>query len=422
MNSRDPLEVLHSDLFDLIFQHLPWGNLLASSAVNSLWYEAIGTSSSCMNKLKLNIQNRSREGEHISLEVLNAHSSLRVDKRHYRNIYADFSHLNREEVLQILEPNERKWKSVQLLNENFVDGTFLYYFCQGVECLELARISVNCDQTAREKLVWDFPRLTRLKIFSCNGTLVKHLENCSKLKEFVISESSSNGENSYSESCVNILLNNNGLTTLMIFSPVYQTFFPRNIYARIQFKLKKLVIDSFKTDSKEDDRECMRNLLINQSGSLEAVDINLWCGSEILEICFRMPRLKDFSCNVKEREENLEWNRINLTMSESILRFHIRNVCRRESLNFFDVVFTNLPNLKVYKSKFMHFEDLISLSHRCKSLEELFIENFNVSWLPSENCFPMLRRFKSWDVNDDLIDSLTAKGAKNHFEELLLVQ
>lgn len=407
--SRDPLFSLHSDVYDLVFQHIPWRDLLASSEVSSHWFSAIGDSRGCMNKVKIKI------GEHTSFHC---QSNARINERRYRNFYGDCSQLNIKEVLKILEPSQRRWKIVHLLNANFEDEKFLSYL-RHVECLEMAQ--VTCDHNVKEQQSGQFPQLTRLKIISCNGVLMKNLENCSSVRELIVATESV--DISFRESFVKLLLNNKKLTTLMIFSPIHKILSPLQIRTSMQFKLKKLVIDSFQKNLSEEDRELSRNLITSQFESLEVVDLgNFWCGSEILEITFRMPLLKDFSCNVKEREENFDWNRIMLTVSESIQRLHIRNICRRESLIFYDKVFSSLPNLKVYKSKFLHFADLNILSQRCRKLEELYIERFNVTWLPSSNCLPQLRKFKCWDMNEGLVNFLISKGAKNSFEELILQQ
>lgn len=408
-SSNDPLSAsVPSDVFDLIFQHLSWRNLLTSSEVSSSWYQTIGASPHCMNKIKINISNVSRTHEH-DLETLNAH--LLINMRQYRNIYADFFRREKRDIIEILR--NRRWKNVHLLSENFEDGKVVFELLQTVNNLTLSRINCDDDKSRSESTLL-FPQLKCLRILSCNGALLKNLEECSTLTELLISHSEST-----EESFAKILVNNKDLKKLTV---RHRTILPRQVISQIQFKLSKLVIDSFDELASDDDRERLQEFLENQAQWLTTVDINPWSGSQILKICLQMPKLEDFSCSLKNREDDLDWKRMNLATSASIKRFHIRSASPRESLNFFDNIFEKLPNLKIYKTKWMHFEDLFSLSLRCKNIEELYVENFNVNLLPNDNCFPNIKRFKSWDTSDDLMRSLTAKGAKNYFEELILGQ
>lgn len=369
-----------------------------------------------MHKLKINIQQTlSHPTDYTNLEALQPRLTSLISERKYRNICADLARQSRNEILQILSPVERKWNCVELLNGNFDDGDFLANIHASVKSLVLVR--VNCCEISLVN--FEFPRLRRLKLFSCNGELVKNIESCSTLTELHISRIANESPLAI-EGLTNLLCNNKNLETLTILAPNYQTCLPKQLTPRYQFKLKKLVIDSCTKFSSEEERECLNGLLKSQAAHLQVVDVNPWSGADVLEICFKMPNLKDFSCNLKHRDENLDWKNVNLSRNFTLERLHLSSVSPRESLSFYNAVFINAPNIKIYKAKFMHYDDLISLSANCKHFEELYIENFNVPLLPNYNCFPKLQRFKSWDVNDDLLKSLRTKGPKNVFEELIL--
>lgn len=412
---NDPLSAsVRSDVydwFDLIFQHLSWRNLLTSSEVSSNWYQTIGASPHCMNKIKINISNVARTHER-DLETLNAH--LLINMRQYRNIYADFFCREKRDIIEILR--NRRWKNVHLLSENFEDGKVVFELLQTVNNLTLSRINCDDDKSRSESKLL-FPQLKCLRILSCNDALLKNLEECSTLTELLLSCSESTGE-----SFAKFLINNKNLKKLTVFVKHHRTILPKQVISQIEFKLSKLVIDSFDELTSDIDRERLQQFLENQTQWLVSVNINPWSGSQILKTCLQMPKLEDFSYSLKNREDNLDWKRMNLATSDSIKRFHIRSASPRESLSFYDTIFAKLPNLRIYKAKWMHFEDLFSLSLRCKNIEELYVENFNVNSLPNDNCFPNIKRFKSWDTSDDLMRSLTAKGAKNYFEELILGQ
>ena len=404
----DPFDNLHSDVFSLIFQHLSSRELLTLSTVNLLWYKTIGMSPNCMNKLKINIQCSLKLNSNDLQTTSRVQSELNplISIRQYRNIYADFTQQNKRKILEIL--SDRKWKNVELLNENFKDGNFLGHFHENVESLNLTRI--NCDDESLKEFL--FPRLQRLKISSSNDLLVKNLENCSSLT--TLNVHSKCDSRSMQKSLTNLLINNKNLEALTLIT--HQSLLRTQIIMQCKFNLKKLVIDN--TGFLKEDRECLAAFLESQTNSLEVIDITPWCGAEVIAQCFRMAKLKDFTCNIEDQEESLD--NVNLNCNYSIKRLNLRNVEPFESQNFYEMMFRNAPNLKVYKANLMQFADLISLSTRCKVLEELYIEDFDVAVLPNGNCFPNLKRFKSWSINDELMKSLKAKGAKNTFEELIL--
>lgn len=408
--SSDPLEVLHTDVIDLILQHLSWRECLTSSTVSAIWYELIGESLKSMSRVKINIPRQ------INRDALEVHHHVNVlnSKRSYRNIYVDFSQQHYNDILDILAPPARKWREVQLLNANFKNENFLEHFNGSVELLVLQRIA--CDEPNVNKEI-SFPRLTHLKVFSCNGALLRRLASCSNLQELHFAEAVIDLDER--ENFARLLANNRKLQTLSILVENGRTLLPKQIVAQCQFELKKFVIDSFDSSSTEDFRKSLNELLLSQSASLEIIDIGMWCGSEVMETCLKMPKLENLSCNLKN-DENVNWNVVNLDTNFTVRRLFLRYISPLESNHLHDKFFSNLPNLKTYKAENLHFDDLISLSTRCNNLEELFIENFNVPVLPNENCFPNLKKFQAWDTNDQLIRSLKSKGAKNVFEELIL--
>lgn len=411
--SVDPFDILHSDVFNLIFQHFSRHELLELSTVNSLWYQTIALSPQCMSKLKINILRSLHSNNNNDLETAGLQKELNslISIRQYRNIYADFTQQSKQKILDILSPCERKWKSVELLNENFKGERFFEYFQETAESLILTRI--NCEEESSTNS--SFPRLKCLKISSCNESLLKILEDCSSLKTLHFQTACDTS--SLHDRLANLLSNNKNLEEMTLF--FHRSLLTRQIIAKCQFNLKTLVIDSscgFTTE----DRECLAAFLKCQSGSLEVVDINPWSGPLVIEQCLKMEILKDFTYNVDNWEQNLDWNTFNLTRNLSIERFHLRSASPHEPPSFYDAMFSNAPNLKVYKAKCMQFQDLVLLSSRCKNLEELYIEEFDVAMLPNESCFPRLKKFRSWNVNEELMKSLNAKGAKNMFEEFIL--
>lgn len=414
--TNDPLDNLVPDVMEFIFQHLSWDELILISEINSLWYKTIGESSHCMARVKINIQNVSHLTNHNDLQTALPYSDCLIhSRRQYRNIYIDYLQQHKGEALiKFLSSILRKWKNVEILNAKFEDSTFLKDFNETVESMSLIRISCGANDRINKTL---FPRLKCLKVFSCNKRLIEAVEECSTLSRLQISESEK--VESKARSSKNLLLTNEKLETLIVLVNSYSTFFPTQVVVNIRFQLKKLVVDSWKDFSSQVDRECLKHLLKSQARSLKVVDINPWNGIDVLITCFTIPNLTDFTFNVKTREENIDWKIINFARNPSLKRIHVRNASKQESFDFYNAIFTAAPNLQVYKAKFMHFEDLNSLSSLCQHLEELYIDMFNVQFLPDENCLPKLKCFSSWDINDQLLRTLRNKSAKNKFEKLL---
>lgn len=416
--SCDPLVGLHCHVFDLIFQHFSWRDVLTASTVNSLWYGTTAVSPECMNKLRLHIPMI----ECGDLEQMYANEMS--SERQYKNIYADFLRHANNNLQRLSAPkffgNDQNWRNVHILNGTFDDESFLVIFHDSVETLSLQRVTCGSAKKIINKSgSMTFPKLKKLKLFSCNRFVAEHFARCKKLKQLQISETT-DGFSLAKESFASILINNEGLKQLTIYAKSCHSLLSQQVISQLKFHLKHLVIETFDEGSTADFRRCLREFLASQASSLEVVDINGWNGAEVLETCLKMPRLKNLSYNVKHREY-VDWTRVKLPINNSITRFNLRDIWPHESFEFLNTMFAAVPKLRIYKAENMRIGDLITLSTRCPNLEELYIENFDVEQLPNENCLPRLRQFKSWDVSDELLKSLKAKGAKNLFEELILI-
>lgn len=403
--SLDPFNFLHSDLFDSIFQHFSSNEILTLSTVDPLWYENIGVSPLCMKKIRVNVVNSSYSTNKNDLEVMALIPELNtlVSIRQYRNIYADLKLQNKQKILQILSPKERQWRNVELINGNFSDGELFDHIQGTVEILSLTRIIFEEESST----TFLFPRLKNLEMSSCNCALIGYLKEASHLTSLHIqSRSDLTLSQKHLET---LLINNKDLEefTLLTHRPLLT-----NKITQCEFKLRKLVIAS-ESELTTEDRDVLLSFINCQSHFLEVVDIDIW-NSEVIEQCFRMERLKDLTCNVSTTEENS-----NLTCNLSLERVYLRGIAN-VTRSFLDEILRNSPNLKIYKADSINFEDLILLSARCKKLEQLYIEDFDVAVLPKVNCFPDLKIFRSWSVNDELMETLKTKGAKNSFEAFIL--
>lgn len=395
----DPLKILHSDVFDLIFQHFSHCDLLLSSEVSWLWYKSIGESPKSMKNLNINFTHR------------NASCDLGLGtERQYRNICADLSHYSKEDVLNVLSQSQHNWRQIKLFNGYFETEVFLETFSETIQTLSLNRIEMKTKVTEENNS--KFPRLEQLEIFSSNDKLLVKFVNCSTLKTFHFSETSIGDERKHFSQ---VLVNNEKLTKLTMFVDSVEKKLPLELNPKIKFHLQNICIGiSHKTT--EDDWKCLNEFLMKQSTSLTVISITSWFGLDVLATCLKMPKLTDLSFSFAHNDEIIDWKNVILPTNASINRL---NISSQQSNDFYDVIFNSTPNLKTYKAEQMNIDNLNSLSQRCINLEELYIENFDVPLLPKENIFPKLKKFKTWDVNEDLMKNLKVKSSRNHFEDLI---
>lgn len=380
----DPLRILHFDVYDLIFQHVSPQNLLKSSEVNPLWYLSIGNSQKCMKKIRIHLSYRNAN--------CNLHS---ISERKYRNICADFSQYEQKDVLRILSMPQQNWQSVEFYNGNFESANFIKNFSETVESLSLIR--VNVKEKVAEENVSNFPRLKSLKMIESSSELIR---NCSNLSSLEIRKSSSDCKFLRS-----ILMKNKKLKKLSIFDGSLHS----SLFWQITFTLCELRIGS-STQITEEDQKIFNDFLTRQSPSLQIIALNSWFGLRVIKTCFvDMPRLTDFSFT--QNDELIDWKNIELTTNSSITRLCVSKIS--------DVFICATPNLKVFKTEKLEFDDLNCLVQRCNNLEELYVETFDVSELPKLNSFPKLKKFKSWDVDENLMNKLKKNNSRNHFEELI---
>lgn len=140
-----------------IFNYLSYDDLfLSASLVNKNWYFYIGSTSECMNKVRLKIEGW-HDLEYIS-EFLSENSS-----RIYKNLL--LHNLNPEKEFSYLAL--RDWSEVKLSQMKFVSATQLYnYVCKfgdELKTLDMERIVIIRSDELCEKSL-NLPQLKRLRL------------------------------------------------------------------------------------------------------------------------------------------------------------------------------------------------------------------------------------------------------------------
>lgn len=328
----DPFEKLPEEIFDGILRHIDINDILFKlSLVSKKWYEIIGKSSVCMDKVKLN---------------------LRANRK------TDFK--ERIELLEWMSKKEaRKYvhiKSNCLLNENI--SLEFYKFlktCSSLESLNVRSIKVDQDQIDKFDEL-SIPKLESLKLMFVPREVINRfiLSSCNLKKVILWNEVPLSYDNlnylptdSTIECVRQFMLNNQYLEELEIQGRAnFYSFFHQDISSYVKCQLKKFTLKiemspQLLTESQE---ENFLKFLSTQAESLEHVYVDV-CEKNILEYIFsKLPQLQSIRFDIELRDPNrFDVKELNLQPCEKISKFELPYV------KLFDDVedYLNLvPNVK----------------------------------------------------------------------------
>lgn len=266
LNNLDPLEILHPDVFERIFQHFESKDILSALTVSPSWCQEAEKSAKCMEKLQLRIGQKlppqliRRKYQNISLWAVTPKILQILRRLNCRRINIDdVGRLNLRNVLKIVEP-----------------------VAEHLRIRTTACSHAGCKPRRSKRLAKTllFPKLTKLSL-TCHNC--EEFEECTNLKEL---------ELMWKFSCTNIeniLANNVALEKLAINRGKPSILKP----GKFHFKLKEF---SFCNDydcmlGARNDIPLLANFLVSQAESLEKLTLSHWCGLEVFKIIFRMPKL-----------------------------------------------------------------------------------------------------------------------------------
>jgi hypothetical protein len=341
----DPLQVLHSDIFELIFQHFGNDDVLEASTVSPLWFEETETSAKCVEKLHLRVV--IPYSEEKNEKYLNISNDL-ISQRNYQNIYLHNFHNIIPEILKILEG--RSWKKVYISVRNlhtkkdFQDVMKLIE--PSVENLSISLTSIRNHEEKAPKLILSFPKLNNLDLSRSNGLLMEEIsENCKNIKTLKIDLDHLTWMK-HQQFAQQILSNNDKLEELTIWRCSAEFLFQLESIKTYKFKLKTFL---FKNHDQPSDIEenCLFDFLESQANSLESLRLEEWMGVEVFKMQFKMPKLRELTIDLYDVESTLDWNSMQLHQSSSITKFHMDNYRKnRQKIKIFNAIFGAMPNLK----------------------------------------------------------------------------
>lgn len=395
--SLDPLEVLHSDVFELIFQHFRNDDVLKSSEVSNLWFEITESSSKCTDKLHLKVV--VPYGRDVPLNFHCISSEL-ISQRKYQNIYL---HNFRDIVPEVVKTlTGRSWRKVFISTRNlksrkdFLDIMSLIE--QTVENLSISSTSLeNPAESDGEEVRLTFPQLKNLHLNRCYGLLMKEIsDDCRNLRilEIDLDHLTWSKQQNFLRK---ILAKNEQLETLTLWRCSAEYAFQLESIPSYRFKLKTFFLKNGEQTTVEEEN-CLFKFLESQADSLETLRLEDWYGIGVFKLMFKMSKLKDLTIDLYDVENTIDWDNLELNPSFSIKKFYIdsyRN--NRTKANIFNALFTAMPDLRFLTMDYLDNVSLQSIGLRCQMLEELEILELKASRVDDPLFFPRLKRFQCED-------------------------
>lgn len=344
----DPLQVLSSDLFELIFQHLRNEDVLESSLVSPSWSKHTENSQKCMEKLHLKIvipfDDKKSDGERYQSISKDLKSG-----RKYQNIYLHNIRDYLPQVLDILEG--RNWKKVYISSRNLKSKAEFYkiieFICPKVENLSISFtwLQASAEDVAVQKFA--FPCLRILDLSRCCGMLVEEIsDDCVNLRELKLDFDKGTWKRQ-EENVWKILKNNRSLEKLVLMRCCPELIFKYEKIQQYQFRLRNFFLTTKKDTSTMLESNCVHDFLESQAEHLESLRLEEWFGLHVFRMIFKMPRLRALIIDLYDAEDTIDWENLSLSTSFSIEKIHIDGYPEELRTELFASVFDAMPNLRV---------------------------------------------------------------------------
>lgn len=409
----DPLKVIPAEVSDYILQHFTTAELLTATEVSRTWNHVIGSSFLAMQKFKLSMF-WLRNTRFLSK---NAKETLVESERRYQNIDFKYHSCHIDDIRDILEANNRQWKSVKLERLNFNSTHHIIEFLKLIEesAIELEMHDIYVASLT-ESDYNNFKRLKKLKLkyIESRALLEKAFVKCKNLREFSLISNDSNFQSF--EALRKIMLQNSNLETLQLSSQLFTETFTTETIAEISFKLK-----SFKT--KDHYRASIganyAAFLQTQMKTLEELSTDVITCGEALKVISHMPKLRNLNIgNVNFLDT--PWNSLQLHVNQSIeiLSYHDAE----NKMNIMKSIILSTPNVRELKIYSMTQEMMEFLSANTPKLEKLTLRTIDATDLACRDLFPNLKAAQIEILTSDFEDHLEGitEENRNPFVKLIL--
>lgn len=409
----DPLKIIPSEVADYILQHLSTTEILTATEVSKTWNFVIGSSSLAMRKFKLSMF-WLRNTRFLSNK---AKDSLVESERRYQNIDFKYHSCHIDDIRDILEANNRQWKSVKLERLNFNSTHHIIEFLKLIEesAVELEMHDIYVASLT-ESDYNNFKSLKKLKVkyIENKSLLEKAFVRCCNLRELSIISNDSNFQSF--EALRSILFQNTKLESLQLSSQLFNETFTTEIINAISFKLK---VFKAKDHYRSSIGTNFAAFLRTQMKTLEEISIDVITCGEALKIISHMPKLGTLHIgNVNFL--NIPWNTLQLNVNQSIeiLSFHDAE----NKFNIMKSIILSTPNIKELKMYSMTQSMLEFLSVNAKKLEILTLRTIDATDLSNRELFPNLKTAQIEILTSDFEDHLEGIPTENRnpFVKLVL--
>lgn len=362
--NADPLQILSSDLFELIFQHLKNEDVLESSKVSPIWSKYTENSQKCMEKLHLKIVIPFDEKKSDFDRFQSISKDLKSGRK-YQNIYLHNIRDYLPQVLEILEG--RNWKKVYISSRNLKSKAEFYKIVEFISPkVENLSISFTWLQATAEDVdvrKFNFPCLKFLDLSRCCGMLVEEIsEDCVNLRELKLDFDKGTWKRQ-EENVWKILKNNKNLEKLVLMRCCPELIFQYEKIQQYQFRLKNFFLSTKKDSSTVLESNCIHDFLESQADNLETLRLDEWFGLHVFRLIFKMPRLKVLIIDLYDAEDTIDWENLSLSTSFSIEKIHIDGYPEDIRTDLFASVFDAMPNLRVLVMDYLDNEVSIFINH-----------------------------------------------------------
>lgn len=415
----DPLEYFPYEISEHILSFLPVKDLMRASAVNSNWYEFIGTSSNLMKSVKLKIS-CNMDGEY-SRRIM---TSVMKSTRNYETLEIERCAQCMDAIFEVLKA--RQWNNIIITNTCFStpEQTLQFFLLiqENVKCLDMSGVYVRFPYSDGRNKGLMFPNLRKFVARNTQAFLFPEIfQNIQQLTQFDLF---SNEHNVASLNAVmNLFKKNEKLEILNISGRVFHQILYEDISTKVSFKLKKLSVANGNYQSGDFYKKFYTNLvalLKQQSDSLETVLLDDWMGEDVLKTIYTLPKLKNITIKgFTHIYDNVDFSDLMLTKNTSIKKMNICMV--PEDFNLLKAIIVATPNLNSLAISFMNVQFLDFISRNSTRLRSLSIDYLNITYIPRRDIFKNLEYLDVKDYRSCLRESIMRKmfHELTDFEQLL---
>ena len=416
INICDPIEFFPLEVSFKIFNFLEAKDLLQASEVSTSWYDFIGGSKTYMDKIKVTI--RCTMNRDIHYDFI---SPLANSTRRYQHLSLSICSYCIEAVKPTMEAHKGKWRTVKIMRTNFQTPTEVLDYLECFECsveeLIMTEVCTRYPYSDGIKRYFSFPKLKIFHARHIQVTLFSDaFENLANLEELVLC---SHTQTLVSLTSIMILLQNNvNLKTLTITNNVFSQIMYQKSVVDLPFKLKKLSVDAFYSQSLFVDQiqQNFSKFLVRQK-RLEKLEFNDWMGIKTTTTAFGLPKLRELTLKgISKALEPIDWDFVNIPVNRSIFKLAI-HVPKNHPI--FEKIMKATPNVTCFTASYIGFDMLTHLAKSHPNLCCLSIGTFDILEVFDKEIFKKLDRLVilQYKVTLEVIIKKKRTDEKSHFEK-----